>query len=62
MARVWLRDDLFERIEALLPGKVSDPGCTAANNRLFSLRGPLPAVAPKGDLASWQSMPIRPHW
>ncbi len=35
MARVWLRDDQFERIEALLPGKVSDPGCTAANNRLF---------------------------
>lgn len=32
---MWLRDDQFERIEALLPGKVSDPGCTAANNRLF---------------------------
>src|SRR5574337_1082794 len=35
MVRVWLRDDQFGRIEALLPGKVSDPGRTAANNRLF---------------------------
>lgn len=32
---MWLRDDQFERIEALLPGKVRDPGRTAANNRLF---------------------------
>lgn len=31
---MWLRDDQFERIEALLPGKVSDPGCTAVNNLL----------------------------
>src|SRR5574337_1410236 len=35
MVRVWLRDDQFGRIEALLPGKVSDLGRTAANNRLF---------------------------
>lgn len=35
MGREWLRDDQFERIAALLPGKVSDPGRTAANNRLF---------------------------
>ena len=35
MARFWLRDDQFERIEALLPGKRNDPGRTAANNRLF---------------------------
>lgn len=35
MARFWLRDDQFERIDALLPGKRSDPGRTAANNRLF---------------------------
>src|SRR5574337_281681 len=35
MVRVWLRDDQFGRIEALLPGKLSDPGRTAANNRLF---------------------------
>ena len=35
MTRMWLRDDQFERIEALLPGKASDPGRTAADNRLF---------------------------
>jgi len=35
MVRFWLRDDQFDRIEALLPGKRSDPGRTAANNRLF---------------------------
>jgi len=35
MVREWLRDDQFERIAALLPGKVTDPGRTAANNRLF---------------------------
>ncbi len=35
MIRVWLRDDQFERIAALLPGKASDPGRTAADNRLF---------------------------
>jgi len=32
---MWLRDDQFERIAALLPGKASDPGRTAADNRLF---------------------------
>ena len=35
MARVVLRDDQFERMAALLPGKVGDPGRTAADNRLF---------------------------
>ena len=36
MVRLWLRDDQFERIAALLPGKASGPGgCTAADNRLF---------------------------
>jgi transposase len=35
MVRFWLRDDQFQRIEALLPGKLRDPGRTAANNRLF---------------------------
>lgn len=33
--RFWLRDDQFERIEGMLPGKLGDPGKTAANNRLF---------------------------
>ena len=35
MARHWLRNDQYERLAALLPGKVSDPGRTAADNRLF---------------------------
>lgn len=32
---MWLRDDQFARIEALLLGKEGDPGRTAADNRLF---------------------------
>jgi len=35
MVCVYLRDDQFERIAALLPGEVSDPGRTAADYRLF---------------------------
>lgn len=35
MNRKMLRDDQWERIEQLLPGKASDPGCTAKNNRQF---------------------------
>lgn len=35
MVRLSLRDDQFERIAAFLPGKASDPGCTAADNRKF---------------------------
>ena len=35
MLRFWLRDDQFERLEAMLPGKRSDPGRSATDNRLF---------------------------
>ena len=35
MVRKILRDDQWERIEYLLPGKKSDRGQTAADNRLF---------------------------
>lgn len=35
MPRKMLRDDQWERIEQLLPGKVSDRGVTARDNRLF---------------------------
>lgn len=35
MDRKMLRDDQWERIEQLLPGKASDPGCTAKDNRRF---------------------------
>jgi transposase len=33
--RMVLRDDQWERIAPLLPGKVGDPGRSAADNRLF---------------------------
>lgn len=33
--RTLLRDDQWERVAPLLPGKASDPGRTAANNRVF---------------------------
>lgn len=35
MDRKMLRDDQWERIEQLLPGKVSDRGVTARDNRRF---------------------------
>ena len=35
MARTILQDEQWERIKDMLPGKASDPGTTAANNRLF---------------------------
>ena len=33
--RKMLRNDQWERIEHLLPGKASDPGVSAKDNRLF---------------------------
>ncbi len=35
MRRYALRDDQWDRISALLPGKVGDRGRTASDNRLF---------------------------
>ena len=35
MVRLNLRDDQWERIEQLLPGKASDPGRSGADNRQF---------------------------
>ncbi|MGH8434049.1 MAG: IS5/IS1182 family transposase, partial [Pseudomonas sp.] len=35
MHRYWLRDDQWERIKELLPGKASDRGVTARDNRRF---------------------------
>ena len=35
MRRFEITDEQFARIQLLLPGKKSDPGCTAADNRLF---------------------------
>ena len=35
MSQTWLYDDQFDQIAALLPGKASDPGRTAAKNCLI---------------------------
>lgn len=35
MVRMWLRDDQYERVAAMLPGKPGDPGRSAKDNRLF---------------------------
>ncbi len=35
MERKLLRDDQWERIRDILPGKPGDPGATAQDNRLF---------------------------
>ena len=35
MTRLQLRDDQWERIKEYLPGKATDRGVTAKNNRLF---------------------------
>ena len=35
MDRMVLRDDQWERIARLVPGKVGDPGRSGADNRLF---------------------------
>ena len=35
MLRTVLKDEQWERIKDILPGKASDPGTTAENNRLF---------------------------
>lgn len=35
MARMILREDQWNKIEPLLPGKATDCGVTAKNNRLF---------------------------
>ena len=35
MVRRWLREDQWQRLEPMLPGKVGDPGRSGENNRLF---------------------------
>ncbi len=59
MTRTMLRDDQWERIKELLPGKASDCGVTAADNRLF-LEAVL-WVARTG--APWRDLPTDfGHW
>ena len=35
MVRRWLREDQWQRLAPMLPGKASDPGRTGEDNRLF---------------------------
>ena len=35
MVRRWLRDDQWQRLESMLPGKAGDPGRTGEDNRQF---------------------------
>lgn len=32
---MWLQDDQYERVAAMLPGKPGDPGRSAKDNQLF---------------------------
>ncbi len=59
MDRDVLRDDQWQRIEGLLPGKASDRGVTATDNRLF-----LEAVLWIARTGSpWRDLPARfGHW
>ena len=59
MERTIIRDDQWERIKDLLPGKASDCGVTASNNRLF-LEGVL-WIARTGS--PWRDLPATfGHW
>ena len=54
MERKLLRDDQWERIRDILPGKPGDPGTTAKDNRLF-MEAVL-WIARTG--APWRDLPI----
>jgi transposase len=62
MPRTVLRDDQWQRIEDLLPGKPSDPGRTATDHRTFveAVRWVLRSGAPWRDLpeafGNWNSI------
>ena len=59
MRRYAIRDDQWERIAPLLPGKATDPGCTVADNLLF--RGAVLWIA--RTRAPWRDLPERfGHW
>jgi len=65
MNRKMLRDDQWARIEQLLPGKASDPGCTVRDNRLFVeavlwiLRTGSPWQDLPCELGNWHSTYVR---
>ena len=65
MDRKMLRDDQWERIEPLVPGKASDPGCTAKDNRrfveadLWSMRTGSPWGVLPAELGHWHRTYVR---
>lgn len=66
--RTVLRDDQWERIKDLLPGKSGDCGVTASNNRLF-IKAVLRIArtgSPWLDLPEcfgyWHRVYVRYHW
>jgi transposase len=60
--RFVIKDDLWERIAPLLPGKASDSGVTAKDNRLFleailwRIRAGLPWRDLPADFGHWNSV------
>lgn len=55
MRRYAIRDDQWERVKSLLPGKPEDPGQTANDNRLF-----IDAILWIGRTgAPWRDLPER---
>ena len=65
MARLWLRDEQWTRIEGLLPGKQGDRGRSAADHRrfveavLWSARTGAPWRALPPELGPWNSVSVR---
>lgn len=63
--RDMLRDDQWERIAQMLPGKPKDPGRAAADNRLFVegvlyvLRTGVPWRDLPGRFGNWNSVYVR---
>src|SRR4051812_49518477 len=68
-SRFMVGDAVWEKIAPLLPGKASDPGATARDNRLFLEavlwrgRGGAPPRGPPGGFWRWgKGFPRVPPW
>ena len=62
MERFGLRDDQWERIKDVLPGRVGHVGGTAADNRLFveAVLYRFRTGIPWRDAATFRSLEVRP--